>query len=56
MFAHCSKLASLPDISKWNALNIKSTSYILRGCYSLQSTDVISKWNAKYGSTNVIYL
>ena len=28
MFYECSKLSSLPDISKWNTSNVKDMSYI----------------------------
>ena len=40
-----SKLASLPDISKWNTSNVSNMSCMFRDCYLLLSLPDISKWN-----------
>ena len=45
MFARCSSLKSLPDISKWNTSKITNISHIFYGCSSLISIPDISKWN-----------
>ena len=37
MFFGCYSLISLPDISKWNAINVKDMSYIVYECNSLKS-------------------
>ena len=50
MFAFCSKLSSIPDISKWNTKNVNNMSYMFKGCESLSSIPDISKLN-----TNNIY-
>ena len=36
MFYGCSSLKKLPDISKWDILNIKNISGLFSGCISLQ--------------------
>ena len=45
LFAGCSSLKSLPDISKWNTSNVKFITMIFYGCSSLKSLPNISKWN-----------
>ena len=45
MLSGCSSLLSLPDISKWNTINIKYMSFMFRECSSLSSSPDISKWN-----------
>ena len=45
MFYDCTKLYSLPDISKWNTSNVKDMSGIFSNCSSLSSLPDISKWN-----------
>ena len=35
MFADCSSLTSLPDISKWNTSKVKYMSGMFDGCISL---------------------
>ena len=45
MFDGCSSLLSLPDISKWNANDVKDISYMFKGCSSLSSLPDISKLN-----------
>ena len=45
MFEGCSKLSSLPDISKWNTKNVTNMSYMFYDCLSLSSLPDISKWN-----------
>jgi surface protein len=44
LFYGCSKLKSLPDISKWNIENILDLSHLFDGCLALQSLPNISKW------------
>ena len=50
MFSYCSSLSSLPDISKWNTINVNNMSYMFSECSSLSSLPDISKWN----TTNVL--
>ena len=45
MFYNCTSLNSLPDISKWNTINVNNMSYMFCGCSSLNSLPDISKWN-----------
>ena len=45
MFANCSSLLSLPDISKWNNNKVNDMSHMFYGCSSLLSLPDISKWN-----------
>ena len=45
MFNGCSSLLSLPDISKWNTINVTNMSYMFYGCSPLSSLPDISKWN-----------
>ena len=47
MFADCSLLQSLPDLSKWDTKNVKDKSYMFADCSLLQSLPDISKWNTK---------
>ena len=47
LFDDCNDLISLPDISRWNTLNIKDMSYLFSNCISLNCLDDISKWNTK---------
>ena len=51
----CSKLLSLPDISKWNTFNIKDFSEMFMKCSSLISLPDISKWNT-YNGINLSFL
>ena len=37
MFAECSSLISLPDISKWNTKNVNDMRYMFYECSSLIS-------------------
>ena len=50
MFYECSKLSSLPDISKWNTIIVTHMRNMFYGCSSLSSLPDISKWN----TSNVI--
>ena len=52
MFAGCSSLSSLPDISKWNTNNVTNMSKMFCGCSSLSSLPDISKWNIN-NTTNI---
>ena len=45
LFAGCSSLKELPDISKWNLSNVKDISNLFSGCSSLEKLPDISKWN-----------
>ena len=45
MFGECLSLKSLPEISKWNTVNIKSLSGLFYKCKSLEILPDISKWN-----------
>ena len=45
MFAGCSSLISLPDISKWDTSNVNDMNYMFCGCTSLSSLPDISRWN-----------
>ena len=45
MFSGCSKLSSLPDISKWNTNNVIDMRGIFENCKNLFSLPDISKWN-----------
>ena len=47
MFNHCYSLSSLPDISKWNTINVKDMSLMFSYCSSLTLIPDISKWNTK---------
>ena len=45
MFSGCNTLISLPDVSKWDTLNVNSMKYMFYECNSLLSLPDISKWN-----------
>ena len=45
VFAGCTSLSSLPDISKWNTYNVTNMKEMFSGCYSLETLPDISKWN-----------
>ena len=47
IFANCSSLLSLPDISKLNASNIINLSGLFYNCSLLKTVPDISKWNTK---------
>jgi len=47
MFAGCSSLISLPDISNWNTKNIEDMYSLFCNCSSLISLPDISKWDIK---------
>ena len=42
-FQSCSSLKSIPDISKWNIINVRDISIMFNGCSSLSSFPDISK-------------
>ena len=46
-FYNCSKLISLPDISKWNINKVKNIDKMFFGCSSLKSMPDISRWNTE---------
>ena len=45
MFDNCSKLSSLPDISKWNTENITDMKAMFNKCSKLSPLPDISKQN-----------
>ena len=45
LFAGCSALKALPDISKWNVGKVKHFNNLFYGCSSLTSLPDISKWD-----------
>ena len=45
MFHGCSSLVTLPDISKWNIINVTCKTYMFADYYSIESFPDISKWN-----------
>ena len=45
MFAGCSSLTSLPDISNWDVNNVNNMDSMFFGCFSLSSLPDIFKWN-----------
>ena len=45
MFAGCSSLLLLPDISNWNTINVKNMAYMFSSCILLNSLPDLSKWN-----------
>ena len=62
IFYWCSSI-SLPDISKWNTINVTDMSYIFYNCRALSFLPDISKWNTnnvanmneiKYFSLNLL--
>ena len=44
IFSGCSSLKYLPNISKWNTVNVKNISLLFCGCSSLKELPDISKW------------
>ncbi len=47
IFAGCTSLESLPDISKWDTREVTNMSGMFVGCMSLKSLRTISKWNTQ---------
>ena len=47
LFAGCSSLKCLPDISKWDMKKTTSINYMFGGCTSLISLPDISNWNTQ---------
>ena len=45
MFYNCKSLKCLPDISKWNTINVDNMSAMFYNCESLKCLPDISKWN-----------
>ena len=45
MFAGCSSLMFLPDISNWNTINVTNMRYMFSSCILLKSLPDLSKWN-----------
>ena len=45
MFSNCNSLLSLPDISKWNTINVTNMNSMFSDCNSLSTMPDISKWN-----------
>ena len=43
MFSNCSKLSSLPDISKWNTSNLENNDALFGGCNELKNKPTINK-------------
>ena len=37
VFSNCNSLVSLPDISKWNLINVKYSTFNFLGCNSIVS-------------------
>ena len=52
MFTKCTSLISLPDLSKWDASNLKGMNSLFIDCLFLISLPDISKW--KYYDKNDI--
>ena len=48
-------IITLPDISKWNIINVENMSYLFSGCSSLKLLSDISKWNIN-NVENISYL
>ena len=44
LFYNCSKLKYLPDISKWNTIDVVNMIGLFSGCSNLISLPDISKW------------
>jgi len=40
MFYRCRKLESLPDISKWNTINVRDMSYMFQGIILTSLPDI----------------
>ena len=47
IFNGCSSLISLPDIHKWNTINVLKMNHLSCDCTSLKSINGISFWNTK---------
>ena len=47
IFAQCSSLSSLPDISKWNTENVTDKNGMFYKCSNLLLIPEISNWNTK---------
>ena len=47
LFCYCTKLISLPDISKWKTQNVTNMSYMFSNCLKLKSLPDISIWTFK---------
>ena len=45
IFKGCSSLLNLPDISKWNTINVTDRSCMFSDCYFLLNLPDFSKWN-----------
>jgi len=45
MFFKCKLLLDLPDICKWNTINVTDMSFMFAGCILLKSLKNISNWN-----------
>ena len=45
LFAKCSSLVSLPNISKWKTNNLKQLSSLFSDCNLLLSLPDLTKWN-----------
>ena len=45
IFANCTSLKSLPDLSKWNTENVTNMNAVFAYCTSLRELPDISKWN-----------
>ena len=45
MFFKCKLLLDLPDICKWNTINVTDMSFMFAGCVLLKSLKNISNWN-----------
>ena len=45
MFVLCTHLEKLPDISKWNTINVKDMRQMFNKCYLLKAPPDITKWN-----------
>ena len=45
LFANCTDLEEIPDISKWNTSNVKYMQGMFMNCESLESLPDISKWD-----------
>ena len=65
MFSQCNSLISLPDISKWNTINVTNMSNMFQECSSLCILPDISSWNTSsvgdmkymfYGCSSLLYL
>ena len=55
MFAHCSSLKSLPDITNWNLIKVATMKYMFYNCFSLSIFPNISFLESKIKSETDIY-